>query len=307
MDQQIIDSLSIIIATVGRKTMAEQTIASLASRRTVPNCVIVVGADHQDLPDCGKTLPFPVTLLVAGKRSLPFQRNYGIRYLPRSIDSVAFLDDDMEIHDDYCAEVENVFKSTPGVAGFSGSVLANGKISREKARAELDHYRIHPNMPVFGFYPNKWPGFYGCAMNVRRCMLDLEQFDEKLPLYALGEDCELGFRLSRHGSVGGSGRCPAVHLAAKSGRISEVGFGYAQIINYIYFARKGIGYPTMETYWQRLIRTPLTNLVCCLWKRLDNKDEVDRNGRLYGNVLAIYDIARGRVDPANLVKVVSSA
>src|ERR1700691_3399828 len=79
-----------------------------------------------------------------------------------------------------------------------------------------------------------------CSMNIRRRVLDLEQFDEQLLLGM--EDVEMGFRVNRHGLVGGSARCAAAHLAVRSGRISEAGIGYAQVINPLYFTGKGISY-----------------------------------------------------------------
>ncbi len=301
--QRVIHSLGVIIATVGRKEVVEQTIASLALRKNVPSIVIVVGAAQNDLPVLPKELPFPVQLLLAPTKGLTIQRNHGIRQLPASIEFVAFLDDDMEVHDDYCAEIENVFRSASEVAGFSGCIMANGGIERIAARQLLDAYRVPADMPVFGFYPKRWPGFYGCAMNIRRRWLGIEQFDEQLPLYALGEDCEMGFRLSHHGSVGGSARCPVVHLAVSSGRISEVGLGYAQVINYLYFANKGVGFPKVATYFGKLIRLPLVNLCFSLFPFLDKKHNIDRKGRLRGNALAIGDVMRGNINPANLVRI----
>jgi GT2 family glycosyltransferase len=305
VNQKVISTLGVIIATVGRKEIVEQTILSLSSRRTIPGCVVVTGATEKDLPVLDYVMPFPVHLLLAPAKGSAIQRNHGISQLSPSIELVSFLDDDMELHDDYCAEVENVFHSAPEVAGFSGCIMANGGIDRADARTLLDTYQIHKEMPVFGFYPKRWPGFYGCAMNIRRRWLAVEQFDERLPLYALGEDCEMGFRLSRHGAVGGSARCPVVHLAAKSGRISEVGVGYAQIINYLYFAGKGIGYPRMATYWHHLVRLPLVNLFFRLFPALEQKKSIDRKGRFRGNLLALADAARGRIDPKNLIAIVA--
>jgi GT2 family glycosyltransferase len=305
LSQFIINSLGVIIATVGRKKIVEQTISSLALRKSVPHLVIVVGADEMDLPDVPKGLPFQMQLLVAPARGLTTQRNFGIRELPASVEFVTFLDDDMEVHGDYCTEVENVFRAYPEVAGFSGHCIANGDISRATARTLLDQQPSHQGMPIFGFYPKRWPGFYGCAMNIRRHWLKVEQFDERLPLYALGEDCEMGFRLSRHGSVGGSGSCLVAHLAVRSGRMSEVGVGYAQIINPLYFAAKGIGFPRMATYWQKMVKMPLVNLFFWRFPFLDkNRSLADRKGRFRGNLLALRDVARGRIEPMNLTAIV---
>jgi GT2 family glycosyltransferase len=300
--QRIVASLGVIIATVGRKEIAEQTIGSLALRKTVPSIVIIVGANEKDLPALTKDLPFEVQLLIAPMKGLPIQRNFGIQHLPASVEFVSFLDDDMEVHDNYCSEVENVFRTAPEVAGFSGCILANGGIDRPGARQLLDDHQTPPDMPAFGFYPKRWPGFYGCAMNIRKRWLSVEQFDERLPLYAIGEDCEMGFRLSRHGSVGGSARCPVVHLATRSGRISEVGLGYAQIINYLYYANKGIGFPKVSTWFESLIRLPLVNLFFSLFPSRDKKNSIDRKGRFRGNILAVCDVLRFKIDPMNLVR-----
>lgn len=301
--QRVVSSLAVIIATVGRTGIVEQTIASLALRKNIPSIVIVVGASQSDLPVLPEELPFPVQLTLAPAKGLPLQRNHGIRQLPPDIEFVSFLDDDMEVHDDYCSEVENVFRSAPEVAGFSGSIMANGNIDRAAARQLLDAYQIPGGMAMFGFFAKNWPGFYGCAMNIRRRWLNIEQFDERLPLYAIGEDCELGFRLSRHGSVGGSGRCPVVHLAARSGRISEVGLGYAQIINFLYFANKGVGFPKISTYFGKLVRLPLVNLFFLLFPFLEKKHDIDRKGRFHGNLLALLDVIKGQIEPMNLIRI----
>ncbi len=305
--QHSVNSVGVIIATVGRSDIAEQTIRSLAFCKSVPQMVIVVGANEKDLPRLAAELPFEILLLIAPAKGLPLQRNYGIKKLPAAVEFVAFLDDDMEVHDNYFAEIENVFRTAPEVAGFSGTIIANGKIDRVAGRQLLDGYQIATGMPVFGFYPKRWPGFYGCAMNIRRRWLEVEQFDERLPLYAIGEDCEMGFRLSRHGSVGGSGRCPVVHLAAGSGRISEVGLGYAQIINYLYFAHKGVGFPRLATYWDKLVRLPLVNLFFWLFPASEQRHLIDRKGRFRGNLLALRDVALGQIEPQKLVTIVSAS
>jgi GT2 family glycosyltransferase len=305
LGQHIINSLAIVIATTGRKEIVEQTIKSLALRKSVPLVVVVVGASQADLPALSKELPFQVELKVAPVKGSAIQRNHGIRGLLVSIEFVVFLDDDMEVHENYCAEVENVFRSAPEIAGFSGHIMANGDITRTAARQLLDSYQIPSWMPIFGFYPKRWPGFYGCAMNIRRHLLDKELFDERLPLYAIGEDSEMGFRLSRHGSVGGSSRCPVVHLAANSGRISEIGVGYAQIINPLYFARKGIGFPKIVAYRDRLVRLTLVNFFFWIFPFFDVRHMVDRKGRFYGNLLALRDVARGEVEPMNLLAILA--
>ena len=48
----------------------------------------------------------------------------------------------------------------------------------------------------------------------------------------------------------------------------------------------------------------MVNLVFWWVPRLDAKgDFVDRAGRFRGNILALRDVARGRIEPMNLVKI----
>jgi GT2 family glycosyltransferase len=301
--QRVVQTLGVVIATIGRREIVAETICSMASRRSVPAIVVVVGRVEPDLPKLPTELPFQIQLSATIQRGLSFARNQGIRWLPASIEFVTFLDDDMEIHDDYCIEVENVFRSAPEVAGFSGYIMANGDIERIPARQQLDGYQIPPGMPIFGLNPKGWPGLYGCSMNIRRRVLDQEQFDEQLLLGM--EDIEMGFRVNRHGQVGGSARCAVVHLAVRSGRISEVGIGYAQIINPLYFAAKGIGYPRWATWWQTLIKMPLTNLFFWWFPALDkSRSLADRKGRFRGNILGLRDVCRGEIKPLNLLQVI---
>ena len=301
----IIAGVAVVIATVGRRNIVKETIDSLATRTTLPEVVIVVGVSVEDLPEISPSWPFPVIVKQSPIKSSATQRNVGIKNLPDNIHTVCFLDDDMEVHDNYFLEVESSMRAKE-IAGFSSIVLVNGNIERNKAREILDRYMIDPNLPGFGFMRDKWPGFYGCAMTVRRSLLEIEKFDENLPLYAIGEDAEMGFRLSRHGFVGGSGRSPVVHLAAKSGRISEVGVGYAQVINILYFANKGIGYPKSKAYWESLVKLPLVNLVCLLVPKLEKRRNIDRRGRVIGNLYALRDVVIGKIDPMRLLKIIKN-
>jgi hypothetical protein len=305
MNQKTINSVAVVIATTGRAEIALETIYSMANLKKLPKCVILVGSSSNDLPSIKKPLPFEINLLKCSVKGLKKQRNHGISKVEDSIKYVCFLDDDMELHQEYFYEVERVFESDKKIVGFSGGLMANGNIDRTAARKMLESNSIHPEMPFFGFYPKKWPGFYGCNMNIRRDLLKIEQFDENLLLSGIGEDCEMGFRLCRHGYVGGSGRCSAVHLSTRSGRISEIGVGYAQVINYLYFANKNIGFPKFSTYFNKIIKTPIVNFIFWVLPNLDSRKQIDRKGRFLGNLEALKDICIGQIDPTRLFNILN--
>lgn len=306
MNHRLIDGLGVVIATMRRPDILAETIAALACRTTVPAHVLVIGTEAADLPPPIAAAPFPIYYLVSPRRGLTAQRNYGTSQLPATIRDVAYIDDDVEVHDDYCQEVSRVFADDPEVTAFSGCLLSNASnTSRTAARTLLDSYAIHPQLPGFERLASKWPGLYGCTMNIRRTLIERERFDENLPLYGLGEDVEIGFRLRRHGKVGGSGRCAIVHLAARSGRISEVGVGYAQIINFVYFARKRIGYSYRHCLFQRVAPVLLRNIASGFFG-LRGRDDADYRGRLKGNLVALRHLLGGSVDPGRLVEVMAT-
>jgi hypothetical protein len=61
----------------------------------------------------------------------------------------------------------------------------------------------------------------------------------------------------------------------------------------------------MATYWHHLVRLPLVNLFFRLFPALEQKKSIDRKGRFRGNLLALADAARGRIDPKNLIAIVA--
>ena len=301
MSKKTISGLGVVIASVNRPEILKDTLSSLALRQTVPEMVVVSITKKADWSNDPLSFEVPFKVVFSDVSSSAVQRNRGVSSLPSHIDIVVFLDDDMEIHDLCMEEVRAIFDCNLELAAFSGSILANGNISRQDARAILNGHTIPVGMPDYGMLPNDWPGLYGCCMCIRRALIDKESFDENLPLYAIGEDTEVGFRLSKFGKVGGSARCQVVHLAVSSGRISEIGVGYAQVINYIYFAFKKIGFPLFKTLWERIILVPGKNFTCWALPFLDKTNNVDRAGRFFGNILAIRDFLLFRVEPSRLV------
>jgi hypothetical protein len=294
-----VPDLALVIASTGREQILLSTVRSVLLRKHVPEQIILVGATEGDIPFVQSDRTEIVSLRSPVKGA-SHQRNFGIRNIREGIRFVSFLDDDCEVHDAYFLEVARCFSNNTNLAAFSGYVMRNGNIEREVGREILDSHVIPEGMPAYGFLKDKWPGLYGCAMNFRYKHLVREEFDENLVKYSLGEDTEIGFRMRRYGDVGGSARCPVVHLACSGGRGSEVKLGYSQIANYYYFVRKGIGYPKRKFISQNLLGLPITNFIGILRESSRGPHTVDRKGRLKGNLLAIYDLLRGKIHPSRI-------
>jgi GT2 family glycosyltransferase len=294
------ENVALVIASAGRPIILEETLRSLASSVSPVKDLIVVGATQSDLPPT-QNLPDTWKFVIAPSRGLTVQRNFGVQNLPSHSRYVVFLDDDMEVADSFFAEVQNAFEQRPDVAAFSGNVIENGNIDRDAARTRVASYSLPEGMPAFGLLPDNWPGLYGCAMCVRREVVEKEPFDEALPLYALGEDIEAGFRFRRHGLVGGSARCVVAHLAVRTGRLSEFRVGYSQIANCVYFWQKNIGYSFYDLLRQ-LSRTISANLIYGVLSSRDFRANVDRRGRLRGNVKGLLDWPMRKLKPNRILE-----
>ena len=121
-------------------------------------------------------------------------------------------------------------------------------------------------------------------------------FDEGLPLYAWAEDVDFSRQAARHGRVLKADSLTGVHLAAKHGRVSGVRFGYSQIANQVYLARKG----TITVMGG--LRKAIENIGANALGAVRNDEAyIDRRGRLLGNLRGIADTLRGRVSPQRIL------
>jgi hypothetical protein len=87
-----------------------------------------------------------------------------------------------------------------------------------------------------------------------------------------------------------------VHLGEKAGRTSGKRLGYSQIANPIYLLKKGTIPPDLA---RRLMRG---NLASNLLRSFRPEPYIDRRGRLAGNLLALIDLPRGRLDPRRVLE-----
>lgn len=283
--------IHVAIATVGRASLARQTIDLLAGQSRRPDGVIVVGAAQADLAGIADS-PLTPELALA-ERGLCRQRNRALDLLAGRTDVVIFFDDDFVPAPDYLAAVERLFLAHPDVAGITGNLVGDGVrhggygIAQAQAMIAAQTLLLDP-----AIIPRE--ALYGCNMALRMAHVGNLRFDEALPLYGWQEDIDFTMRLSRHGRLVSTGLVSGVHLGVKGGRTSGRRLGYSQVANIVYLRRKG----TMPGPLGRklLWRNVLANLLRAPFP----EPHVDRWGRLRGNALALADLWRGRIDPRKI-------
>jgi hypothetical protein len=98
-----------------------------------------------------------------------------------------------------------------------------------------------------------------------------------------------------HGRILRLAGARGVHLGVKVGRTPGLRLGYSQVANPIYLARKG-SFP-----WSHALPSAARHCAINLLRSFAPEPEVDRFGRFRGNMLAVFDLLRGRMAPDRIL------
>lgn len=283
----------IAIATVGRAELLRKTADMLADQSRPADGVLVASVTPQDV--AGLELARGNPEIVFSQKGLCRQRNRALEALEGRADIVIFFDDDFIPAPDYIANVERLFARNPRIVGITGDLLADGVLRGGYTIAEA--LEIIAQRPV-GLLPGATERheLYGCNMAIRLSAAAGMRFDENLPLYGWQEDVDFTNRLGRRGRMIASTRVTGVHLGVSGGRTSGKRLGYSQVANIIYLKRKGTMRPDFGT--RLMAKNVLANVV----RSLKPEPRIDRRGRLLGNMLAVIDCFRGRLDPRKVLE-----
>ncbi|MDO5758104.1 MAG: glycosyltransferase [Rhodobacterales bacterium] len=290
--------IAVAIATVGRPQILGHAIRDLARQTRQPDRTIISATSFDDVdPSILSDRPARIDIIYGG-RGLPRQRNAVLDALGDE-DVVLFLDDDFMMAPDFLCRLEELMSAQPSIGIVTGDVLADGignaGLTPPQAQTILDRAMDEP-CPDLSDLIDVNNG-YGCNMAFRCAPIRTHglRFDEQLPLYAWLEDVDFSRRAAAYGRCVKAMALRGVHLGIKGGRTSGVRLGYSQVANPIYL----IGRATMQRrHAARLIsRNIAANLAKSLW----SEPWVDRRGRLHGNLLALADLIRGRIDPLRVL------
>ncbi|MGN6095837.1 MAG: glycosyltransferase family 2 protein [Bosea sp. (in: a-proteobacteria)] len=283
------------IATSGRREVLRDTLAQIDRQQRRPDRILICPAAGDDVDwDHAAGLAVPAER-VTGPKGLTAQRN-AILDAAGKPDLIVFLDDDYLPAVHFLAETERLFRENPDVVAATGHLLADGirgpGIGLPEAQALLSADRAPEQSGVMPI-----DNLYGCNMVARFAVMMRAgvRFDENLPLYGWHEDIDFSGQLRSHGRIVFTDALRGVHRGVKRGRTSGVQFGYSQIANTVHVVRKG----TMR--WPRALRFGIGNPVANALGCLRPQGIVDRRGRLKGNLLALWDLLRGRLDPQRIL------
>lgn len=282
----------VAIATVGRPETLARVVQYLGKQSRPADGILVSAVSEKDVQNLDQSSNIEVVFGLAGSSR---QRNRALSLLTGRADLIVFLDDDFVPHRDYLRSLEIRFGSEPEIVGATGLLIADGihgtGIEFDDAVQLAENFRIAPEPTERSI-----EALYGCNMTVRASACEGLEFDERLPLYGWLEDIDFTYRLSARGSLVKNSSLAGVHMGVKRGRTSGRRFGYSQIANPVYLLRKG-SIPRHLAF--RLMRQNLASNMIRIFKP---EPSIDRLGRLKGNLLALADVVRGRVDPERVLK-----
>jgi hypothetical protein len=289
--------IAVGIATAGRRQVLSRSIELVLGQTFRPERILVSPVRAADV-DLSKLFAGNVpSQVLIGAVGLPAQRNLILKGA-KDADVIVFFDDDFFPCADYLDQVERLFRTQPEIIALTGRPIIDGVngpgLGVDDALnhiAELNG--THPaNDGQFETY-----GTYGCNMAFRLEPIRAYNlsFDENLPLYGWQEDIDFSRRLAGFGKIVDSRRLRGIHLGTKEGRGSGLRFGYSQIANPFYLARKG------SICWRYALSLMWRNIAANAIRSFWSEKWIDRRGRLRGNLRALLDLLMGRIAPQRII------
>jgi GT2 family glycosyltransferase len=208
-------TFSVIVATLGRPERLDRSLRAVAALEPGADEVVVVDGDPERSAAgvvaalATELAPLPVRY-VASEPGLTHQRNVGLAHA--EADVVVFLDDDAALESGALAVLAQLYDDA-GVVGATGRVEepASHRIGGQRSavrrllrggRREGTFMRCgYPRRIVDGNTAMDVEQMPGCFMSARLDAARATGFDERLPGYALAEDEDFSYRLSRRGRV----------------------------------------------------------------------------------------------------------
>jgi GT2 family glycosyltransferase len=291
---------TVIICSANRPAVLRDTVLGLLKQTIQPDSIVLSLCNESSV--LGETQALPNVRCILGPQGSSVQRNTAIPLAHTPY--VLFLDDDVELAADYIEQMERVITEDPSIAAASGLVVADGAadgkgIGREAARKAVLEYS--GSRACTGI---KLKEFYGCNMFVRSDVLRTERFDERLPLYSWLEDRDFLWRCAKHGKLVRNQAAVIAHLATRSGRTSDLRYGYSKIANPFYMWRKSVISSLAEVIVMFWMKTTAANAIRAMMPK--RPQGPDYKKRLKGNLMAYRDLILFRIDPKNILNIPDS-
>lgn len=293
-----IGKTAVIVSTRGRPDIVRSLVEQLAEQTAPPDHVFVIASAPDDIAKLDPDTP-DLTVRI-GRPGSSHQRNDGLALAGSDFSYIVFFDDDFVPSRFWLERMAAIFEERPDIAGLTGEVLADGTrtagIPLDEAQTMVNVRDLSPDRADALLESFAYGSNVGCNMAYRYSAMRGIAFDERLPMYAWHEDSDFRGQVEKRGIVARTHALWGVHLGHKQGRGRGLTFGYSQMANAYYLARKG----TVPARF--LAGIACKNILINALRSIRPEPFVDRRGRLLGNLLALADFVRGRMKPERILE-----
>ncbi len=286
--------MAVGIATVGRPQILCETLEELLKQERQPDRIVVSHCTDKDVAgvrDYNGRISY-----IRAPLGLTRQRNAVID-IAREFDIIVFFDDDFFPCPRYLQIVEKAFQSNPKYQIVTGTLLADGIKGRGIEPGIARSIMQGDGGTSTPLRAKEVYNGYGCNMAVRLAAVFERRvlFDENLPLYGWLEDVDFSRRSAHLGKIVRIDGARGVHLGIKIGRTTGVRLGYSQIANPVYMVRRGT--LSLPRAFGQIMRNVSANAARTMFP----EPNIDRAGRLRGNLRAVTDLFRCRCHPKRIL------
>jgi GT2 family glycosyltransferase len=205
-------TVSVVVATLRRPHLLRHTLRTLVRATPPPDEIVVVDGDPErsaraaanEVRAVARSVPIHY---VDGPQGLTRQRNVGVTRARGDV--VVFVDDDVALEPDAFAHLRAAY-ADPAVVGVTAQIVEpetrrfgrfRSPVRRLLGREGTFTRFGYPRYPLQVVREMDLEFMFGCFMSGRRDVVADVGFDETLPGYALAEDQDFSYRLSRRGRI----------------------------------------------------------------------------------------------------------
>lgn len=288
---------SLIIPTLNRPEVLRETLESVFAQDLLPDKIYIVDQSDDDKTKRVCEGFSDVIYIHSSIRSGTHSRNIAIQAsIEAGMDFWCFLDDDVILDEGYFRIIFDAFSSNNSIVGIAAWVRLPVQSARSGAANFLrciggfDYYSKQMKMrrnflaalpespPKETLKINLMPG---CAMAVRNLRGKNIFFDEKLILYALAEDRDFSYRLSKLGSLVLIPNLGLLHKATPEGRIPSRKKTFMTAVHHYYLMKKNFGNAASSAlmFWWNMAMRCAVSLLVTLCGLIKGDSEMLRGGK----------------------------
>ena len=247
--------LSVVICTKDRPRELATCLESIARQRRLPMEILVVDASataNEVVVDAFRRAVGRACAveLIRAQPGLPRQRNIGIRAARGDV--IVFFDDDVVLEPEYLDELRRVYDldTAHAIGGVGGAQVPDPMPQESMTRRVFARLFLlsgygsgrlkRSGHPEYAFSPAVELGvdfLSGCNMSYRREVFADVMFDERLSGYAIGEDLQFSYRVSRRWKLVLTPRARVDHRHTGGGRPRAGHLEEMRVINHFIFVR----------------------------------------------------------------------